>query len=342
MAEEFGSKQAGSKGGKARAKILSPAERTEIARKAVRARWDKVKEENGEETGDLAPETGEKSTGPFSMFRGPLQLGNLEIECHVLNDLRRVLTQREVVRVLSGGRESGNLGRYISRNPIVPDNFGQGKTISFKIPGSSNLAIGYEATLLIELCDAYLQARDQGMLKKSQLKLAMQAEIVMRSCAKIGIIALIDEATGFQRIRDKRALQMKLQAFVAEEMQEWALMFPDEFWIELARLEGIKYSPRNRPIRWGKYVMAFVYDAVDKDVGRELRKKNPNPHFMKNHHQWLKKHGREKVNNQLQRVIGMMSTCADMQEFRKKFDYVFKVDPWQLQWDDWLRPPDKL
>ena len=60
-----------------------------------------------------------------------------------------------------------------------------------------------------------------------------------------------------------------------------------EFWLELARLEGIRYSPRNRPLRWGRYVMMFVYDAVDPDVGRELRKINPDPHFLKNHHMWI-------------------------------------------------------
>ena len=84
--------------------------------------------------------------------------------------------------------------------------------------------------------------------------------------------------------------------------------------------------------------MMFVYDAVDKDVGRELRRKTPDPHFMKNHHQWLKLHGKEKVNNQLQRVIGIMQTCSDMSEFRKKFAYIFKADPTQYFWDDWIRP----
>ena len=44
-------------------------------------------------------------------------------------------------------------------------------------------------------------------------------------------------------------------------------MFPDEFWFQLARLDGIHYSPRARPLRWGKYVMMFVYDAVDADIG---------------------------------------------------------------------------
>ena len=114
-------------------------------------------------------------------------------------------------------------------------------------------------------------------------------------------------------------------------------MFPDEFWFELARLEGIRYSARSRPLRWGKYIMMFVYDAVDKDVGKELRKKNPTPHFLKNHHQWLKQFGREKVNNQIQQVIAIMKLCNDMDDFRTKFKKVFNKaqvgDQLSLDWE---------
>src|SRR5260370_39277124 len=125
---------------------------------------------------------------------------------------------------------------------------------------------------------------------------------------------MIDEATGYQQVRKKRALQIKLQAFIAEEMQDWARMFPPDFWFELARLEGIHYSPRNRPLRWGRYIMAFVYDAIDKDVGKELRKKNPNPHFKHNHHQWLKEFGRDKLIGQIQSVITILKLWNDMDD----------------------------
>ena len=70
---------------------------------------------------------------------------------------------------------------------------------------------------------------------------------MIRATAKVGIVALIDEATGYQAVRARNALQLKLQAFIAEDMQEWARMFPQEFWLELARLEGVRYSPRSRP-----------------------------------------------------------------------------------------------
>jgi hypothetical protein len=334
------------KGGKARANTLTPEERREIAKRAAEARWAKLGKKKGDkmdtneaestDTGGVIEQTPEHEVGPetpFSMFRGTLRFGDMDLECHVLNDGRRVFTQSEVVRVLTGGTETGNLTRYLGRNPLIGNDFSVGP-IPFRIPGNPTLAIGSEATLLVEICERYLDARQQGLLKRSQLKLAIQAEIVVRTCAKVGVIALVDEATGYQRVRAKNALQLKLQAFIAEEMQEWAVMFPHEFWMELARLEGIHYSPRNRPLRWGKYVMMFAYDAIDADVGNWLRENNPSPHFLKNHHQWLKKFGREKVHDQIMQVIAVMKLCNDMSDFREKFAHVFRKSPLQLTFDD--------
>jgi hypothetical protein len=106
-------------------------------------------------------------------------------------------------------------------------------------------------------------------------------------------------------------------------------MFPTEFWLELARLEGVHYSPRSRPLRWGKYIMAFVYDAIGQDVGNTLRELNPDPHYKQNHHQWLEKFGRQTVHDHLQRVITVMKLCNDMKDFRKKFAKVFDKNPIQ-------------
>jgi hypothetical protein len=324
------------KGGIARSNVLSPEQRRDIARQAVRARWMKAgklkqieSEIQQEPKGVESPRTTEEGH-PFSLLTGVVRFGPIEMEAHVLSDYRRVFTQREVVRALSGGRESGNLERYLSRNPLTANNLIQGPDILFKIPGPGALAIGSEATKLIEICDKYMEAAELNLLKASQKKLAKQAGIIMRASAKIGIIALVDEATGFQKLRAKHELQLKLQAFIADEMQDWARMFPEEFWLELARLEGIRYSPRSRPLRWGKYVMMFVYDAIDKDIGRTLREKNPNPRYQMNHHQWLKQFGRERVHDQLERVVTIMKLCDNMEEFRQKFARVFKKTPLQL------------
>lgn len=340
-AKELG-KLGAAKGGRARANILTKEERSSIAREAARRRWIKAgTAKQIESSPQQSPEAGPDAAlvpfvdeMPYSMLPGVLTIGDIDLEVHVLNNLKRVLTQREVVRVISGGRESGNLGRYLERNPLTANNFDLGPTLQFKIPGTGLTANGFEATVLVEICQKYLEAREQGLLRGRQLLLAKQAEIVVRACAKVGIIALIDEATGYQKIRADRDLQLKLQAFIADDMQEWARMFAPEFWIELARLEGIHYSPRSRPLRWGKYIMAFVYDAIDKDVGNELRKKNPNPKFLQNHHQWLKEFGRQKVHDQVTRVITIMKLCENMDEFRSKFKKLFKKPNDQmLFWD---------
>jgi len=273
---------------------------------------------------------------PIAIFQGKLKIGDAEFTCYVLDNGKRVLAQREVVRLFTG-HAKGNLGRYLEAHNLqsfINKNAILRQTVRFILPGTRLEGDGYEALLILDICDAYLLARDKEALFDNQLHLARQAEIITRACAKIGIIALIDEATGYQEFRKKQELQIKLQAFIAEEMQEWAKMFRDEFWFELARLEGVHYSPRSRPLRWGKYIMMFVYDAVDGDVGRELRKKNPNPHFLKNHHQWLKKFGRAKVHDQIERVITIMKLCNDMDDFRKKFSRVFKKTPTQMGFED--------
>jgi hypothetical protein len=113
------------------------------------------------------------------------------------------------------------------------------QTVQFTIPKNPITVNRYEATLLLDICDAYLKARDKNVLAPNQLHLARHAEIITRACAKVGIIALIDEATGYDAFKKKQEYQLKLQAFIADELQEWARMFPDAFW----------------------YVMMFVYDC---------------------------------------------------------------------------------
>src|SRR6267142_2492559 len=113
------------KGGKARANVLTPDERREIARNAVRARWAKAGKLK-QPLEPAAPEVPQPATAaspaenlPFSMFRGMLKIGAVEMECHVLNDGRRVFTQTEMVRVLTAGKGSTNLDVHVRGNPLI-------------------------------------------------------------------------------------------------------------------------------------------------------------------------------------------------------------------------------
>lgn len=345
------SRMGAAKGGRARANVLSAEERKEIARKAVTARWEKagkVRETPGPSDEDdeveLIVDAAEPQQLPFALFSGILTIGELEIPCHVLNDGKRVLHQRGIVKSLGmarGGSSKGGgdrLAHFVQGKALsqfISKDLQQVTTAPLRFKTTQGaIAYAYEATVLADLCEAVLAAWQAGELQAQQEHIARQCVILMRGFARIGIVALVDEATGYDKVKKQRDLQIKLQAFIADELQEWARMFPEEFWLELARLEGIHYSPRNRPLRWGKYVMMFVYDAIDGDVGTELRKKNPNPHFLKNHHQWLKKFGRDKVHVQIEKVVTIMKLCDDMDDFRRKFAKVFRKGPLQLTFDD--------
>jgi len=196
---------------------------------------------------------------------------------------------------------------------------------------------GYEATALAAICGAVVVAMAERRLQKQQEHIGQQAGRLLSAFANLGIIALVDEATGYQKERAADAMQRKLDAYISGDMREWDKMFPDDFWEEMARLEGLDEAPKVRPLRWGKYVMAFIYDAMDKDVGNKLREINPNPRFRKNHHQWLAEYGKDRLVKHLWQVIGVMKTCHSMWDFRGRFAHVFKNTPLQLDWTDQLR-----
>lgn len=329
-----------SKGGKARAAVLTSEERKEIASNAVKTRWARVKGIPIEQIGQvsspdqstIAPVKTEPSL-PISLFPGTLEMGGISFPVHVLNNGKRVIVQREIVRLLTGNKKGG-LDRYFRASNLskfVPRKFVD-KTldqVTIKFMSGSTLAYGYDATDLIDICDMYLNAREAGKLLPNQEHLATQAEIIIRSCAKVGIIALIDEATGYQKVRAENALRLKLQAFIAEDLQEWAKQFPDEFFYELARLENVHYSPRGRPLRWGRYIMTFVYRAIDKDVAIELKRRTPHPHKGENLHQWLQVYGKDKLKAQIYQVLGIMKTCKNIDEFKMKFKNVFQKEPFE-------------
>jgi hypothetical protein len=109
----------------------------------------------------------------------------------------------------------------------------------------------------------------------------------LSSCAKVGLIALIDEATGYQHEREENALQLKLRAFIADELRNWEKTFPDELWEEFGRLTKWKGKLHHRPKWWGKLVLELIYDALDPDIAEHLKNNKPKPRFGQNYHQWL-------------------------------------------------------
>lgn len=262
------SKQA--KGGIARAEKLSTDERRDIAKKAAEARWLKLRLQNSIPVADTA---------------GKLRIGEVELDVYVLQDRRRVISKKAMAQALQLKSEGGNAFlRTLSRKGIagvISDDLRKRieKPIFFQgVRGES--CDGYEAETLIEVCDAIIEAKNKNRLANSQLFLAFQAEIIFRSAAKIGIIALVDEATGYlDSVKDE--YRRLFEGFVKNELSEWEEHFPKKFFSMIYRLYGLKrHAPDStkHPKFFGHFIRKFVYFPLANSNGAilaELEKRNP-------------------------------------------------------------------
>lgn len=227
---------------------------------------------------------------PKALYKGELFISEeITIPCYVLDDERRVLYQRAIIPALGlarGGSSKGGgdrLAHFVSGKAI--SSFLDEETIEvtkapflFELPEErKQTAYGYEATVLVDICDAVLRAREAGALQTQQLHIAKQCEILMRAFAKVGIIALVDEATGYQYVRARRALEEIVQQFISDELHKWTKTFPDEFYRELFRLRGWKHSvvPLKRPGVVVHLTNDIVYDRLAPGVKTELKKLTP-------------------------------------------------------------------
>lgn len=316
-----------SKGGKARAAKLSPEERKEIARQAAEARWA-----DGRKTDPLLKATHE----------GMLKIGNMEISCAVLQNGQRVITQSGFMLALGRARQAKgrqyydgdvNLPAFLTAKNLKPfiskDLEVTSSQIEFR-PMKGQRAYGYPAELLPKVCDVFLDAEKDGALLPGQKHIAERAHLLIRGLAHVGILALVDEATGYQEVRDRKALQTILDAFLRKELAAWALKFPKEFYEQIFRLRGWNWSSiaAKRPRVVGKITKDVVYARLAPGIVQELEERNPTVgdkgYRKSRHHQWLTEDvGHPALAQHLYAVIGLMRASRSWDQFKDLLDRSF-------------------
>jgi len=226
---------------------------------------------------------------PRATHSGNLAISDPPIPCAVLDDGTRVLSDRGITRALGGKRGGSHWRRrrqdpsgahlpvYLSANNLIPfidDDLDVAlKTPKTYLTKTGKVPVqGMEAALLPRVFDVLLKARDAGALHPSQENIATAADILMRGLAHVGIIALVDEATGYQDERTRRALQEILDEFIAKELRPWVKTFPDEFYKEVFRLNRWPYDPTSikRPQVIGRWTNDVIYDRLAPGVRQEL------------------------------------------------------------------------
>ena len=310
------------RGGVARAQRLTPEQRRDIAKNAARARW--------------AEDLPEAICGSPDQ---PLRIGDIEIECYVLEDGTRVLTQASFLRAL-GRHHRANTRRVDGEEHTPP--ILQGKAIKPFIsseimatsrpiifsPPTGGRASGYNAELLPAVCEVYLRARDARVLPYQQRHVAQQAEILVRGLARVGIIALVDEATGYQDVRAKNALALILEKFIAKELQAWVQTFPEGFYRELFRLRGLDYPQFTvqRPKYFGILTNDIVYKRLAPGVLEELQRVTPRDNKGRRKYKYFQRLtgniGYPKLREHLGSVVTIMKLSRDWQDFQIKLDQI--------------------
>lgn len=311
------------KGGVARAEKLSPERLQEIARKGAQARKDLA----------LLPKITHGSPDH------PLVIFDTELPCYVLEGGIRVLSQRGVqagIGMSTSGGVGGahRLAQFIEglsekgincndlavriRNPII-----------FRPSGGGKPAYGYEATMLADICDAVLEARNKKLLHPQQEHFAKQCEILVRGFARVGIIALVDEATGYQRDRDKDNLAKILEAFVAKEIQPYVKTFPNEYYEELFRLYRIPYPPAGnkswRPQFFGHITNEVVYARLAPSLIPELKKIASKADRKARLHQALTVEiGHPRLKEHLSSIVAIQKLSSTPQQFLENVNKVHR------------------
>jgi hypothetical protein len=281
MSEEISNK---ARGGFARAEILGPEKRSEIAKRGALARWG-------------------AQTLPRATHSGDMKISSeVSIPVYVLEDETRLITQRGLqttIGMSTGGATTGahRIAQFAEkiaiRANISNDLSARLKSPILFIPHHGGRpAYGYEATTLIDLCELLLLARDAKSITETQGVYVAAADVVIRAFAKVGIIAVIDEVTGYQAVRPKDALEAFLQKIVAKELAAWAKKFPDEFYMNIYKLKGWVWPgmQKNRFSVVAHYTTDLVYKRIAPGLLEELERKSPrndNGDRRNKLHQWL-------------------------------------------------------
>lgn len=288
---------------------------------------------------------------------GKLQIGDTELNVAVLEDGTRVITQAAVFKAFGRtkrGRAKDDV-RVLNRpafvdaknlQPFIDEGLeGVLELIEYKSKNGSATE-GYNADILPKLCKVYLDARQSGALVAQQMPLARASEILLIALSRVGITALVDEATGYQYEREQDELQKILSQYIAEELLPWQKTFPNEFYKQIFRLKGWDYtaeSIKKRPGVVGHWTNNLIYKQLPQGVLQELKSKTPKSaagNYTARFFQSLTPEiGNPHLQNQLVSVITLMKISKDWDAFMRNFNKLYGQAEIEFPEDD--APPEK-
>lgn len=299
-----------SMGGKARDKALSAKQKREIAIKAAEARWPKRATHKG---------TFQEEFG-------------IDVDCYVLDDEDRtaVLSQTGVGRAIGLSSRANAVPRLLESKAMMdvpggaqlraklsqPLKFQWGTGGAHEPPPS--IIHGFDATLLIELCQAIIRAEQN--LTERQRHIAKQAHIILSASAKSGIKGLVYALAGYSPEAEEVIAAFKM--YVLEEAKKYEKEFPNELYAEWYRLYEIPILPRGKSWHFKHLTVKHIYYPLAQSSGkvlqllRAIRARGGDRN--KKLFQFLSEIGARALRIQLGRVLEMAESSPDKATYERK------------------------
>lgn len=263
-----------------------------------------------------------------------LQELGIDIDCYVLGDAAKtpVISQRGMGHALGFSKRGSRLPVFVSsqtmdgyigrdlrekiENPLV-----------FQTPGAaaasgvSAQANGYDAAILIDICNAILTAKADGKLTGSRYtKMLEQARIITSASAKQGIRDLVYAMAGYSPSKEEVIAAFK--AYVLEEARKYEPEFPNELYMQWHRLYALPVPVRGKPWQFKYLTVNHIYYPLAKSSGKLLA-------LLRAHRarggdratklfQFLNEIGTRALRMHLGRVLEMAESSATRHEYEKK------------------------
>lgn len=258
----------------------------------------------------------------------------LSVQCYVMNNQERVLSLRGSSRAmgLQGGGGSGFIRSLHAKwlSPYLSESIREWlynasrNELPTYVSDKGTRFTPLEASLFVDLCKAHVDAKHDGApMTERQKVTAERMYTIMTAFAKVGLIAIIDEVTGYQDDRDHDELQKILEKYISPDLMPWTKRFPDEFYKQIFRLKGWEYKGKAKSPLVGKITNKYVYRYLPQGVLDELKTKNPKSisgNRNNRHHQYLADTGAKHLDNLLQQEMALMKASDSWDEFVRLFN----------------------
>jgi hypothetical protein len=279
----------------------------------------------------------EKNKIPKATHSGILEIGEIKIQCYVLEDRTRVISQGGMGKALGKSR-GRDLAVFLTRKGLKPFISKQllddiKKPRLFIPPHGGKPGYAYKATVLADICEAVLKCRAEGKLKAQLKHIATQCEILVRAFMKVGIIALVDDATEFSKLKSE--YRQLFKEFIRDEAGKWEKQFPDDIYdifykiYELPRSE----NKNKHPLFFANLTRKYIYEPLAGSNGGLLKMLDEkNPILISNSgkkkrkfkfHQFLEKIGINTLQQHMWQLIGIGKASSNKNSFNRNFNRTF-------------------